>query len=207
MNTTLIKTLYESALEVEKRIGVPALFQVAQAILESGWDITPLIINGVNSYNIYGIKYHRQDGKFVKTTGSDAATYQAYKNFKDCFNDHTTLLTMDIGRPISYAKALALYKQNKDLDRYILNVSKVYATDSLYSYKILGVIARLKNLLEAKEVALKEPTEFDKAWDLMIRFGIFKPYGDLETYKDKPISRRELAVLLARLIKINFKSI
>jgi hypothetical protein len=51
------------------------------------------------------------------------------------------------------------------------------------------------------EMALKEPTEFDKAWDLMIRLGIFKPYGDLETYKDKLISRRELAVLLARLIE------
>jgi len=200
LNKDLINTLFKSALEVEKKLGVPATFQVAQAILESGWDITPLIINGVNSYNIYGIKYHRQDGKFVKTTGSDAATYQAYKDFEDCFNDHATLLTMDIGRPISYAKALAIYKLSKDLDRYVLNVSKVYATDPLYYYKILGVIARLENLLEVK-VELKEPTEFDKAFDLMVRLGVYKPYGDLDTYKDKLISRRELAVILARVIE------
>jgi len=199
MNTTLIKTLYESALEVEKRIGVPALFQVAQAILESGWDITPLIINGVNSYNIYGIKYHRQDGKFVKTTGSDAATYQAYKNFKDCFNDHATLLTMNIGRPISYAKALALYKQNKDLDRYVLNVSKVYATDSLYSYKILGVIARLENLLEVKEVTAYEQ-EIKEAEETLSKLGIMTNFR-------QPVTNERLAVILTRLIKINFKSI
>ena len=199
MNKDLINTLFKSALEVEKRIGVPASFQVAQAILESGWDITPLIINGVNSYNIYGIKYHRRDKKFVKTTGSDAATYQAYRNFEDCFNDHATLLTMDIGRPISYAKALILYKQNKDLDRYILNVSKVYATDHLYSYKILGIIARLENLLEVKKVTAYEQ-EIKEAKETLSKLGIMTDFR-------QPVTNERLAVILARLIKINFKSI
>ena len=193
MNKDLINTLFKSALEVEKRIGVPASFQVAQAILESGWDITPLIINGVNSYNIYGIKYHRGDGKFVKTTGSDAATYQAYRNFEDCFNDHATLLTMDIGRPISYAKALTLYKQNKDLDRYVLNVSKVYATDPLYSYKILGVIARLKNLLEIKKMTAYEQ-EIKEAEETLSKLGIMTDFR-------QPVTNERLAVILARLIK------
>ena len=62
-------------------------------------------------------------------------------------------------------------------------------------------------ITEEIKMGLKEPTEADKAFDLMVRLGVYKPYGDLETYKDKLISRRELAVLLARLIKVNFKSI
>jgi N-acetyl-anhydromuramyl-L-alanine amidase AmpD len=54
---------------------------------------------------------------------------------------------------------------------------------------------------EVKKMVLKEPTEFDKAFDLMVRLGVYQPYGDLDTYKDKLISRRELAVILARVIE------
>jgi hypothetical protein len=65
----------------------------------------------------------------------------------------------------------------------------------------LNLIETLKIKLGVKDVELKEPTEFDKAFDLMVRLGVYKPYGDLDTYKDKLISRGELAVILARVIE------
>jgi hypothetical protein len=63
------------------------------------------------------------------------------------------------------------------------------------------IISEVKN-----EVALKEPDEFSKAWDLGIRLGLIKPDGT-EDYPTRPINRKELMVILARLIKVNFKSI
>jgi len=51
------------------------------------------------------------------------------------------------------------------------------------------------------EMGLKEPTEADKAFDLMIRLGVYQPYGDLDIYKAKLIDYKTLAVLLARVIE------
>lgn len=209
MNKDLINTLFKSALEVEKKLGVPASFQVAQAILESGWDLKPIIDakTGKNSYNIYGIKYHLGDKNFVTTLTTEyenglkkviIANFQAYDSYEDCFNDHAQLLTKEIGFPVTYNEALTQYKKDKNLDLYIARVSKVYATDPEYANYIKGVI---KLLPKMEEKMKEEPTEFTMAWDLMIRLEVFKPYGDLDTYKDKLINRRELAVLLARLVQ------
>jgi flagellum-specific peptidoglycan hydrolase FlgJ len=209
LNKNLINTLFKSALEVEKRIGVPATFQVAQAILESGWDLKPIkdAKTGRNSFNIYGIKYHLGDKNFVSTITTEyenglkkviVANFQAYKDYEECFNDHAQLLTKEIGFPVTYNDALTQYKKDKNLDLYIVRVSRIYATDPEYANYIKGVI---KLLPKTEEEVKEEPTEFSMAWDLMIRLGVFKPYGDLDTYKDKLINRRELAVLLARLVQ------
>jgi flagellum-specific peptidoglycan hydrolase FlgJ len=218
VNTTFIQTLFKSALEVEKKLGIPALFQVAQAIQESGWDITPLIIKGVNSYNFYGIKYNGYDGvkESVKTTGSDAAEYQVYKSYEKCFEAHSQLLTSDFTSkkaikanpkdPMTYKKALERYKKDKNLKTYTKNVAIVYAGDDFYALKVLNLIETLKIKLKVGEVEVKEPDEFSKAWDLGIRLELIKPDGT-EDYPTRPINRKELMVILARLIKVNFKSI
>ena len=194
----LINTLYESALNVEKKLGIPALFQVAQAILESGWDITPLIVNGVNSYNFYGIKYHRGDGKFVKTTGSDAATYQAYSSYEDCFNDHAEILMSTIkgGQNYSYLDCLNAYKINRNLNKYVSCVAKIYATDPNYAIKILNIIEVLKIKLGVKdEMALSDyQKEIEDAKTIMIRLGI------ITDFNQKEVDIERLAVILARLI-------
>lgn len=212
MNEDLIRTLQQSALNVEKKLGIPATFQVAQAILESGWDLKPIkdAKTGKNSYNIYGIKYHLGNGNFVTTLTTEyydgkksviTANFQAYKDYEECFNDHAQLLTKEIGFPTTYAQALGQYKKDKNLDLYIARVSKIYATDSEYANSIKGVIKLLPKPNLEEEVALKEPTEADKAFDLMIRLGVYKPYGNLDIYKSKLIDYKTLAVLLARLLE------
>lgn len=50
------------------------------------------------------------------------------------------------------------------------------------------------------EVKNKMNDEFSKAWDLMLRWGIFKPDGS-EDYPTRPITRKEFAVLMARLVE------
>jgi N-acetyl-anhydromuramyl-L-alanine amidase AmpD len=50
------------------------------------------------------------------------------------------------------------------------------------------------------EVKNKMSDEFSKAWDLMLRWGIFKPDGS-EDYPTRPITRKEFAVLLVRLVE------
>jgi flagellum-specific peptidoglycan hydrolase FlgJ len=202
-------------LEVEKKLGIPALFQVAQAIQESGWDITPLIIKGVNSYNFYGIKYNGYDGvkEFVQTTGSDAAQYQVYKSYTKCFEAHSQLLTSDFTSkkaikanpkdPMTYKKALERYKKDKNLKAYTKNVAIVYAGDDFYALNVLNLIETLKIKLGVKEMA-KEETPYEKeikeSEETLSKLGIMTDFR-------QPVTSERLAVILARLIKINFKSI
>ncbi|MCX6262618.1 MAG: glucosaminidase domain-containing protein [Bacteroidia bacterium] len=205
MNKDLINTLYQSALEVEKKLGIPALFQIAQTIQESGWDIVPLIINGVNSYNIYGIKWHYGD-KYVQTAGWDSAKYQVYESYEDCFRDHAQLLVSEItgGQNYSYNDCLKAFKINPNLNKYVTCIAKIYATDKNYAIKILNIIEVLKTKLGIKEVALKETTPYEQeikeAEETLSKLGIMTDFR-------QPVTNERLAVILARLIKINFKSI
>jgi flagellum-specific peptidoglycan hydrolase FlgJ len=212
VNTTFIQTLYKSSLEVEKKLGIPALFQVAQAIQESGWDITPLIIKGVNSYNFYGIKYNGYDGvkESVKTTGSDAAEYQVYKSYEKCFEAHSQLLTSDFTSkkaikanpkdPMTYKKALERYKKDKNLKTYTENVAIVYAGDDFYALNVLNLIETLKIKLGVKEIVTAYEQEIKEAEETLSKLGIMTDFR-------QPVTNERLAVILARLIKINFKSI
>jgi flagellum-specific peptidoglycan hydrolase FlgJ len=212
VNTTFIQTLFKSALEVEKKLGIPALFQVAQAIQESGWDITPLIIKGVNSYNFYGIKYNGYDGvkESVKTTGSDAAEYQVYKSYEKCFEAHSILLISDFTSkkaikanpedPMTYKKALERYKKDKNLKAYTKNVAIVYAGDDFYALKVLNLIETLKIKLGVKEIVTAYEQEIKEAEETLSKLGIMTDFR-------QPVTSERLAVILARLIKVNFKSI
>jgi hypothetical protein len=142
----------------------------------------------------------------VQTTGSDAAKYQVYKTDEKCFADHTRILLSNIkgkNAKYSYIESLNIYKQDHNLKNYIHNVALSYAYDLdwSYTYKILNIMGTLKIKFKVTEVEVEEPDEFSKAFDLMVRLEVFKPYGDLDTYKDKLINRRELAVLLARLVQ------
>ena len=59
MNKEGIIGIYLTSLEIERTVGIPALFSTAQAILESSWNLNPIRgRGGIDSKNIYGIKWH-----------------------------------------------------------------------------------------------------------------------------------------------------
>jgi flagellum-specific peptidoglycan hydrolase FlgJ len=206
-----IPELYKSALEAERETGIPALFSVAQAILESGWHITPID----NSNNIYGIKYHIKKWGFVEaltTEFEDGIEYhktlkfQKYPTLKDCIIDHNQLLLTDIkgaNAKCTYKQCLEHFKKDQSLEKYVRCISLSYATDPRYAEKVLNIISILKNkyhLQEVKnEVGIND--EVEKAKKVMMEKGIFKPYGKEAVYWETHITREDLAVILYRLTK------
>ena len=199
-----IQELYKSALVVQRETGIPALFVVAQAILESGWRITPID----DSNNIYGIKYHIKKWGYVEaltTEFEDGIEYnktlkfQKYPTLKDCIEDHMNLLTK-----YSYKKCLDKYK--KDLKSYVQCVAKDYATDPRYAEKILNIIDSIKNTLEVvkvdkidkkqKEKVYKSKYEREKEESkaLMKKLGIINNFG-------LPWDDERAAVVIARTIR------
>ena len=191
-----IPELYKAALKAEKETGIPAIFVVAQAIQEQGWHIVPID----NSNNIFGIKYHNKKWGCVEaltTEFEDGVEYhkrlkfQKYPALADCVKDHTELLTK-----YSYAKCLENYKKDKDLKAYVQCVAKDYATDPDYADKVMNVISSIKKTLEVMNVN----DEFKKDRDLMVKMGIFKPYGGENEYWTTHITREELAVILTRFL-------
>ena len=196
-----IQELYKSALAAERETGIPALFVVAQAILESGWRITPIS----DSNNIYGIKYHIKKWGYVEaltTEFEDGVEYkktlkfQKYPTLKDCIKDHTNLLTK-----YSYKKCLDKYK--KDLKSYVQCVAKDYATDPYYAKKILNIIDSIKNTLEVVKVEIdkkqkedenKYEREKEESKALMKKLGIINNFG-------LPWDDERAAVVITRVIK------
>ncbi len=200
MNKTLMNQLYEAAKKVEKKTGIPALFQLAQAILESGWDLTPI----KNSFNIYGIKYHRGDGKYVEVPTAEyvngkyvniMAKFQAYDSFEDCFNDHAELLQKG-----SYKVALENFKKDGDITKYVDSVSKIYATDPNYARKILSIMGSLREVF-----GLDYDEEKRQAKDFATRYSLIRP-AKAEDWM-KATTKEELAVILKRFYELIKKEV
>jgi flagellar protein FlgJ len=197
-----IQELYKSALEAERETGIPALFSVAQAILESGWHITPI----KDSNNVFGIKYHKPEWGYVNGITVEyingnkrkvVAQFQKYPTLADCFADHNYLLTLDIRGKYanySYKECLEHYKKYHDLEEYVQCVAKSYATDPHYAEKILNIIKEVREKLEPDDEETKQAKE------LMKEAGVFKPYGAEGVYWGTHPTRLELAIILYRLI-------
>ncbi|MCD6426830.1 MAG: glucosaminidase domain-containing protein [Caldisericaceae bacterium] len=199
-----IQEIYKSALEAEKETGVPALFVVAQAILESGWHITPI----KNSNNIFGIKFYNERWGYVEAPTIEyiggkphnvIAKFQKFPTLKDCIIAHSELLTKNIkGRyaKYTYKQCLERYKKGKDLKAYVQCVAKSYATDPDYAKKIMNIIESIKDTLEVMTM----DDEFKEARELMKKMGIFRPYGEESVYWTTHPTREEIAVILTRFL-------
>jgi flagellar protein FlgJ len=131
--------------KVSARTGIPAIFMVAQAALESGWGRSELKYeNGAPSYNLFGIKASGNwagrsvdamttefiDGEFVKRVEK----FRAYNSYAESFKDFTDLLRQNaryakvlrhLNDPISYSQAMG---------------KSGYATDPHYGAKLQSVI-------------------------------------------------------------------
>ncbi len=136
--------------KVSARTGIPAIFMVAQAALESGWGRSELKFeNGAPSYNLFGIKASGNwtgrtvdamttefiDGKYVK----QVEKFRAYDSYADSFKDFTDLIRQNarysnvmrhLHDPISYSQAMG---------------KSGYATDPHYGAKLQSVILSFIN--------------------------------------------------------------
>ena len=130
MNKEGIIGIYLTSLEIERTVGIPALFSTAQAILESGWNLNPIRgRGGIDSNNIYGIKWHNYykedkndyveavtkefvNGKYITIT----AKFQKYNSLGDCIRNHSRLL---LDSSLGYFQCLFDYRKDKNLARYV----------------------------------------------------------------------------------------
>lgn len=128
--------LLPAALESERKYGVPAEVTLAQAALESGWAKSP-----IGGYNIFGIKGSGPAGTVSLATkeGSGTASrarFAKYNNFHEAVGEH--------GRTYNngyYKKGMSQYAKDKNPNRFVDNIARVYATAPNYASKVKSVIS------------------------------------------------------------------
>lgn len=206
-NKNRLLDVYLTSLEIEREIGVPALFSTAQAVIEATWELVPIVgKDGTNSNNIFGIK-GKYNGKSVIATTKEwdgkkyvtiDAEFRAYPSIGECMKDHTKLLTSTIkgSQGYSYFDCLLEYRKTKDLKKYAEKVLKIYATSPSYSQIIFNVMDLVK---ERTRESWKVEQEEAKTW--AVTEGILKPDDSLD-YWDRPLTRKELVVILKRIKSI-----
>jgi flagellar protein FlgJ len=127
--------------------GIPAKFMMGQAALESGWGKHELVAaNGQPSHNVFGIKADSSwTGKTVKAVTTEyvngvatqkVATFRAYDNYHQAFNDYAKLLQGNQ----RYKNVIA---SAKDAYGFAQGLQKAgYATDPEYANKLMRVIGK-----------------------------------------------------------------
>ncbi|TAN18824.1 MAG: peptidoglycan hydrolase [Chitinophagaceae bacterium] len=142
---TFVDTYRPYAEQSEKETGIPALFSLAQAALESGWG------KNVKGNNMFGIKARPNampdDEQLILTTEYNKrkhlwekikAWFRKYKTPKESFTDHALFL---LSNP-RYKKALE-YKQYPQ--RFAQEVAEAgYATDPNYAQKLITIMKMIK---------------------------------------------------------------
>ncbi|MDR7855057.1 glucosaminidase domain-containing protein [Tissierella sp.] len=140
-----------------EKTGMSAAFQTAQAILETGWGQSVPVdkYTGVLSYNLFGIKGSGTAGSVTSNTWEvyNGVTYRvdadfrAYKSPSESWADHKEfLLTRERYEPVKQVM--------HDPAQATWAVKRAgYATDPLYSSKLMNIINRY-NLLELDRVGI-----------------------------------------------------
>ncbi|HCX61175.1 stalk domain-containing protein [Sedimentibacter sp.] len=132
------------AVDAQKKSGMSAALQTAQAILETGWGQSVPVdkYNGKFSYNMFGIKGSSTNGSVISNTWEVYNgvsfrvddSFRAYNNVNEAWDDHKDLLlTRDRYQPFrevmynSMQGAWALKRCG-------------YATDPVYAIKLVNLI-------------------------------------------------------------------
>ncbi len=135
--------------------GLPAVFMLAQAALESGWGKHEIKgENGTSSHNLFGIKASSGwTGKTMDATTTEyingvkeqrVEKFRAYDSYADSFKDFANLMR---NNP-RYEKVLA---NANDAPSYAQAMQSAgYATDPQYAKKLTGVIVNLLGLIRQK---------------------------------------------------------
>lgn len=148
-----MKRMGPYAEKISTATGVPAIFMMAQAALESGWGRSEIKYqNGTTSHNLFGIKATENwGGRSVDAMTSEYVNgekvtrveqFRAYNSYAESFKDFTDLLRSNpryakvlrnLNDPISYAQAMG---------------KSGYATDPNYGNKLQSVILNFMSLIK-----------------------------------------------------------
>ncbi len=136
------------AQQASKATGIPALFMLGQAALESGWGKRELRgPDGSPSYNLFGVKAGASwKGPVVESVTTEYVNgvarksvekFRAYGSYADAFGDYANLLR---GNP-RYAQVLAQAVQGLDAESFAQGLQQAgYATDPDYANKLSQII-------------------------------------------------------------------
>ncbi len=140
-----VNRIWPHAFEASSATGIPALFMVAQAALETGWGKSELrLADGRQSYNLFGIKA----GKGWSGATTEAATteyvdgvaqkqverFRAYGSYAEAFRDYANLLATNP----RYASVLG----SADAASFARGLQQAgYASDPMYAAKLTRIIA------------------------------------------------------------------
>lgn len=138
-----ISKLKPYADKAAKALGVDPSLLLAQAALETGWGDKVVKNAAGSSNNLFNIKANRSwSGDKVatqtleyegRTPVMEKASFRAYDNFQDSFNDYVRFLNSNP----RYTSAL---QNSKDSDDFIRGIHDAgYATDPEYADKVLRV--------------------------------------------------------------------
>jgi flagellum-specific peptidoglycan hydrolase FlgJ len=136
----LLRQAALSAVEGERKAGVPAELTVAQWALESKWGSRQPGNNcfGIKAYpGCFGVQLLQT---FEVVNGVRVPLVERFATFPSlaaCFVKHASLFTS--GKP--YAQAWAQYREARNLEVFIRQVGAIYATDPHYAEILLKIIA------------------------------------------------------------------
>lgn len=143
------------AVNTEKKSGMSAALQTAQAILETGWGQSVPVdkYNGQFSNNLFGIKGTGSAGSVTSNTWEEYngvsfridAKFRAYSNVSESWDDHNNLL-LTLERYAPFREVMF------DSTKGAWELRRCgYATDSQYAIKLMDIIKTydLKKLDEA----------------------------------------------------------
>ena len=140
--------VWEHAQEAADDVGVPAMFIIAQAALETGWGRAQLVgEDGRQSHNLFNIKAGRNwTGKVVEVRTREyekgrpvirKAAFRAYDSYREAFIDYARLLKNNE----RYAQVLG----KDDPREFAYGLQRAgFATDPSYGKKIVAIIKHIE---------------------------------------------------------------
>jgi flagellar protein FlgJ len=136
------------AQQASQATGIPALFMLGQAALESGWGKRELRgLDGSPSHNLFGVKAGTNwKGPVVESVTTEyiggvarksVEKFRAYSSYADAFGDYANLLRSNP----RYAQVLAQAVQGLDAESFAQGLQQAgYATDPNYADKLSQII-------------------------------------------------------------------
>jgi flagellum-specific peptidoglycan hydrolase FlgJ len=138
--TAFFQALLPGALESERTYGVPASVILAQAALESGWGK-----HAIGGYNLFGIKGEGTAGSREAWTSEVQggrkvrvkAKFAQFNSFAEAVREHGQVFHNG-----KYDRALSVFKQSKDPNRFIDAMASTYATSKTYAPDLKAMLDR-----------------------------------------------------------------
>jgi flagellar protein FlgJ len=135
-----------AARRAEEATGIPAVYILGQAALESGWGKHEIrSADGQRSHNLFGVKATGWSGRVAETRTTEytdgkaervSAKFRAYDSYEDAFEDYARMLSTNP----RYANAL---KGSRSAEQFAQGLQRAgYATDPRYAEKLSSTIRR-----------------------------------------------------------------